>query len=102
MPTRRPHCATPLRRWLDTHQMGVHKFAHLIGANPRTVQLWSAGQTLPSLAWAFRIDSATKGEVAPSMWLGTELGRVAWAATLHKLDKDGNPKEPRKRYGRGV
>lgn len=83
--TKRPHCATPLREWLDANHMGVKRFAALIGANQRTVQLWSAGQVLPSLPWAFRIDAATKGAVSPGMWLGTELGRIAWGVTFLKL-----------------
>ena len=36
---------------------------------------------MPSLVYAFRIDELTKGAVSPAMWLGTEVGRAAYAAT---------------------
>lgn len=82
--TRRPLCDTPLRTWLDKHGMSVQRFSRLIGCNYRTAQLWTAGQVIPSLVWAYRIDEVTKGEVAPSMWLGTDLGRHMWAAVIKR------------------
>jgi DNA-binding XRE family transcriptional regulator len=78
-PENRPHCPTPLQKWLDKMGTSRASFARLLGANVRTVNLWANGQVMPSLTYAYKIDELTRGEVSPGSWLGTDLGRREWA-----------------------
>jgi len=81
----RPQCETPLRQWLDANGLSLRAFAVRLGCSWRTVQNWAAGQAMPSLPYAFRIEEVTAGAVPVASWLGTELGRASWLAVGGKL-----------------
>ena len=66
---------TALARWLYRNQMSAFAFAGKLRMNPQTVRQWIHGKVLPSLCAAFKIDELTKGEVPPSSWLGTAVGK---------------------------
>ncbi len=86
--SKRPTCPTPLRAWRGRNNVSIAGFAVLVGCNVRTAENWDTGRCLPSIVYAFKIEEVTGGEVAPSMWLGTENGRAAWAA-IGRVDVDG-------------
>lgn len=75
---KRPTCLTLLRQWLDEKGMTLDAFARLVGCNTNTAKYWRAGQTLPDIVYAFRIDEVTQGGVPVSSWMGTEIAEATW------------------------
>ena len=82
---KRPQCETPLRQFLDANGLSLRAFAERLGCSWRTVQNWSAGQVVPSLAYAYRIEEVTAGAVPMVSWLGTDIGKATYLAAGGKL-----------------
>jgi hypothetical protein len=66
----------------------------MVGCNPKMVDYWADGRCIPSLPYAFRIESITKGGVSAATWLGTPQGRLLWARILANSEgKNGGGKK---------
>lgn len=86
-PADRPPDASPLGVWLTKRGISVYSFARQIEADYKLCRLWATGRAIPGLIYAFKIDQATGGGVAPSMWIGTTIGQLQWRGAGIDWDK---------------
>lgn len=86
---KRPAQRTMLSLWIKAKGMGRPAFARMVGCNKKMVDYWCDGRCIPSLVSAFMIEKVTKGAVAASVWLGTEIGKAQWK----RLEEKSRAKE---------
>lgn len=77
----------PLRVWLDENGKTPYWIAKNLCVFPRIVGRWMAGQCIPDLVSAYKIERLTRGEIPVSSWLSTPLGKHLWEHGVADWDR---------------
>jgi len=70
MPPQPPPRRNALRRFMDKNSIGIQQMADQLGVAHSVVWRWRAGERIPELRFAFKIEDLTMGAVPARSWLG--------------------------------